>query len=303
MDTIQADEIIHQNLVQANASLGQLMAADVVILMAPMMMGVDDIVRAEIERLHENPTDGKAPSDHLAVILETGGGYIETVERIVSVFRRHYSRVSFIIPSFAYSAGTILALSGDEIHMDYYSVLGPIDPQFSTEDGDTIPGMGYLAKYNELLETINTCPAGEEGSIRAELSFLLKKFDPAKLFHIEQSIEHAEALIESWLPAYKFKNWATTETNGAKVTLKMKRERAKKIARVLGDAKKWHSHGRGISMAELESDRIGLKVNDFGADAVLNNHVRHYHGLFTDFVRKLGMESAIHTRFGVRRVR
>jgi len=55
---------------------------------------------------------------------------METIERIVAVMRNHYESVSFIIPNFAFSAGTVLALSGDEIYMDYYSVLGHIDPQY-----------------------------------------------------------------------------------------------------------------------------------------------------------------------------
>ncbi len=49
---------------------------------------------------------------------------------MVSVMRKHYKEVSFIVPSHAYSAGTVLVLSGDKIYMDYYSVLGPIDPQY-----------------------------------------------------------------------------------------------------------------------------------------------------------------------------
>ncbi|WP_414521440.1 SDH family Clp fold serine proteinase, partial [Umezakia ovalisporum] len=65
---------------------------------------------------------------HLLVILETEGGSIETTERIADVFRHHYplGEVSFLIPNFAMSAGTILVMSGDRILMDYYSVLGPI---------------------------------------------------------------------------------------------------------------------------------------------------------------------------------
>jgi ClpP class serine protease len=55
------------------------------------------------------------------------------VERIVSVFRKHYDIVEYVVPNYAYSASTILVLSGDEIYLDYYSVLGPIDPQMEDE--------------------------------------------------------------------------------------------------------------------------------------------------------------------------
>jgi len=51
-------------------------------------------------------------------VLTTGGGSIEVVQRIVDVFRQHYTLVDFIVPNYAYSAGTVLAMSGDAIYMD-----------------------------------------------------------------------------------------------------------------------------------------------------------------------------------------
>ena len=143
MDTIGADDLVELALTTANEQLGTHLDGDVLFLCAALDFGVDDFIRDEVERLAE----GKEKKDKLAVILETPGGFIETVERIVSVFRKHYAIVDFYIPNFSYSAGTVLALSGDEIYMDYYSVLGPIDPQFRTESGRQAPGMGYIAKY------------------------------------------------------------------------------------------------------------------------------------------------------------
>ena len=272
--------------------------ADVFVLCSPLDWGLDGIVRDEIENIAESENK-KAK---LAVVLETSGGFIESVERIVAVFRRHYDIIEFIIPNFAYSAGTVLALSGDEIYMDYYSVLGPIDPQFMTESGKQVPGMGYIAKYRELLALINKVPDDQVSTVKAELSFLLKKFDPAEIFRVEQSIEHSKSLLTSWLPRFKFKNWRKTETRGIDVTHEIKVQRAAQIAEVLGNAERWHSHGRGISMNDLEGDDIGLKTQDFGADPHLNGLVRHYYGLFRDYMAKLGCASAIHTRNRLRRI-
>ena len=193
-------------------------------------------------------------------------------------------------------------MSGDEIHMDYYSVLGPIDPQYQTENGEYVPGMGYLAKFQELVEAVNSTHLGEEHTTRAELAILIKKFDPAKLFHIEQSIAHAKSLLRDWLPKYKFKDWKSTETRGSLVEADDRAQRAEEIANVLGDAKRWHSHGRGISIRELGSDEIKLKIKNFGDDEKINTDVRHYHGLFVDYMNKRGMRGAVHTIRGVRRV-
>jgi ClpP class serine protease len=53
--------------------------------------------------------------------------------------------------------------------MDYYSILGPIDPQMDTREG-YMPGMGYLAKFNELMDTINT--TADAAKTRAEMAYL-----------------------------------------------------------------------------------------------------------------------------------
>jgi len=303
MDAINSDALISFALEDANFKLGRLLNADVFALKAPMMPPVDDMVRVEIEGIKERNSKSK---ERLVVIVETNGGFAETVERIVSAFRRHYSIVEFIIPNYAYSAGTLLVLSGDEIYMDYYSVLGPIDPQYQSENGESVPSMGYLAKFQELLETVNSPPTAADGTekkVTAELALLVKKFDPAKLFHIEQSIAHAKSLLRDWLPKYKFKDWNKTTTQGLDVSDVDRQARAEKIAETLGNAQRWHSHGRGISIRELGSDEIKLQIKNFGDDPKLNAAIRQYHGLFIDYLLRKGMRGALHSApRGIRRV-
>lgn len=53
--------------------------------------------------------------DNLDLILETPGGFAEVVEDIVGLIRNKYESVGVIIPGWAKSAGTIFAMSGDEI--------------------------------------------------------------------------------------------------------------------------------------------------------------------------------------------
>ncbi|MEZ5785831.1 MAG: hypothetical protein R3D62_04970 [Xanthobacteraceae bacterium] len=237
----------------------------------------------------------------MLVIVETTGGYIETVERIVSVFRMHYNTVEFVVPNYAYSAGTILVLSGDEIYMDYYSVLGPIDPQLEGDDGYSLPGLGYLAKYEELISLINN-PEVDPKATRAELAYLISKFEPAKLFLIEQSIEHAQQLLRDWLPKYKFKNWIEKETSKQPVTPEDRQRRANEIATVLGNVQRWHSHGRGISIRELASEEIKLKVINYGENEDWNRNISNYYGLFIDYLGKRGFSGGLHSRRGVRRL-
>ncbi|MCC7482930.1 MAG: ATP-dependent Clp protease proteolytic subunit, partial [Hyphomicrobiales bacterium] len=118
MDTINSNELVEVTLRQGNQHLGTLFKSDVLFLKSGMRQPVDDAVKDEIEEIKR--LDKKSQSK-IVVIVETSGGYVETVERIVSVFRQHYKTVEYVIPNHAYSAGTVLVMSGDEIHMDYYS--------------------------------------------------------------------------------------------------------------------------------------------------------------------------------------
>lgn len=296
MEGINVDQLTSNVLIGLNAELGGKMNGHCVFVNCGMEPPLDDEFRVVIEEL----CSAENKNSHLICMLETRGGYMETVERLVSIMRTHYGTVSFVVPNFAYSAGTVLALSGDSIYMDYYSVLGPIDPQYQDSEGkQLLPGVGYLSKFNELINKIND-PNTESS---AELAYLVKNFDPAKLFHIEQAVNHGESLITEWLPKYKFKNWVKTKTKKKKVTPKMKTKRAQAIAEVLGDAKKWHSHGRGIPMKELRSDNINLEIDDFGSDPDLNRLIRNYHGLCVDYYsNKSGISGYIHSSEGYRRV-
>jgi hypothetical protein len=300
MDTVNTSQLGIAVLGNMNIEIGNKLDGEVIMIRCPIQAPLDDQFRIVVEHFKQKP----ACKDRLIVILETNGGHIETVKRLVDVMRRHFSEVYFVVASYAYSAGTVLALSGDKIFMDYYSVLGPIDPQYADDNGEALlPGAGYLAKFEELVDRINRSKAKGPNANKAELAYLIKRFDPAKLFHIEQAIEHGQALIEEWLPKYKFKNWSTTATTGKPVTLAMKRTRAKQIAKTLGDATKWHSHGRGISMTELMHDDIKLLIDDFGSDNDLSSKIRNYHGLAVDFARQQQVRGFIHTQDGgLRRV-
>ena len=125
--------------------------------------------------------------------------------------------VDFLIPSHAMSAGTILAMSGDAIHMDYYSVLGPIDPQVENQEGRLIPALGYLIRYEDLLEKANS------GNITAAELNILLNFDQGDLYRFTQARDLSISLLEEWLVKYKFKDWTTTETHGDPVSLEMKK--------------------------------------------------------------------------------
>jgi len=142
-----------------------------------------------------------------------------------------------LIPDYAMSAGTVLALSGDAIHMDYYSVLGPIDPQVRRgNSGGFVSALGYLEQYNRLIEKSKQAALTD-----AEINYLCDKFDPGELYEYEQARELSIDLLKKWLVDYKFKNWTTTAGRKLPVTREIKEERATLIASLLNDTRRWHS--------------------------------------------------------------
>jgi hypothetical protein len=249
----------------------------------------DDLIRDQVE-------DIPGKRQNLLVILETDGGSIETTERIADTLRHHYpvGEIAFLVPNYAMSAGTILVMSGDRILMDYYAVLGPIDPQIENLHGQYVPALGYLEKYDELVRKSKT----RAGLSQAELAFLLDKFDPAELYRFEQAREHSVDLLQRWLVKYKFKNWRTTQSRGLPVTNEMKLKRAKEIAKKLNAPSRWRSHGRGLSIEVVRKD-LNLVVEDFGTDpglSELNRRLRSYYRLLQDYIFRTRRAAVVHTR-------
>lgn len=278
------NEVIENQLSGALRRLEEIHQADAMVYMGPIANGIDDMLRHAVESL---PNRNKK----LLFLLETGGGSIEVAERIVTVLRHHYEEVDFLVPNFAYSAGTILAMSGDSIWMDYYSVLGPIDPQVNKVGVGWVPALGYLHRYEELVQK------AKEGTITsAEISYLCERFDPAELHSFEQAREQTVSLLQEWLVQWKFKDWHITEGRKTPVTDKMKQDRAQEIAHNLNNTKRWHSHGRGISRRVL-ADELKLKIEDIDdSKNGLADAVRSYYKLLRDFLSRLNAVAVIHSR-------
>ena len=281
---VTANEFVEEQLHERLRALEQAFESHALSLSGPLYLGVDDILRTRIEKSCKK----QPASNKLVVVLTTGGGYLEPVQRMVATLRRHYEIVDFVIPNYAYSAGTVFALSGDAIHMDYYSRLGPIDPQVESSSGIMVSALGHLEKFNALIAKAN------KGKISAaEVQLLIEGFDQGELYYYEQARDLSIAAIEEWLVKYKFKNWERTETRKRKVTPAMKKARAKWIGEQLNNTKKWHSHGYGISMEVLRRD-LKLMIDDFGANENIASKVSSYHDLLSDYMAKRSSRGVVH---------
>jgi len=73
-----------------------------------------------------HPTHADVPID---LLVHRPGGLALSAVQIARPIRRHRGKVTVIVPHYAMSAGTLIALAADEIVMSEDAVLGPVDPQ------------------------------------------------------------------------------------------------------------------------------------------------------------------------------
>ncbi len=71
-------------------------------------------------------TDPTVPID---LIIHTPGGLVLASEQIARALSRHPAEVTVMVPHYAMSGGTLIALAADRILMAPSAVLGPVDPQ------------------------------------------------------------------------------------------------------------------------------------------------------------------------------
>lgn len=277
------DSTVHDILNDRLAKLEVHFDADVIFYYGPIANSLEKPFRDFIEDLKADAVK----HDTLCIILNTPGGSAETVEKLVKTTRHHYQEVYFIVPDAAYSAGTIFCMSGDKIFMDYSSSLGPIDPQVFNGK-NWVPALGYLDKVEEMIAK------SAAGTLTNAEMIMLREQDLAMLRRHEQARELTVALLKDWLVNYKFKNW-NTHRDGTPVTNTQKEDRAKDIAKVLGDNKLWHSHGRSIGVEAL-THLLKLKIEDYSNDAVLKPLIRDYNDLICQYIVRSGSDVFLHSR-------
>jgi ClpP class serine protease len=63
------------------------------------------------------------------IVLHTPGGLVLAASQIAKALAEHDGPVRAIVPHYAMSGGTLIALAADEINVDPHAALGPVDPQ------------------------------------------------------------------------------------------------------------------------------------------------------------------------------
>lgn len=91
----------------------------------PLMRYIDiDDAQTVLKAIRQTP-----PGRGIEIVLHTPGGLVLAASQIAQALRDHDGRVTAVVPHYAMSGGTLIALAADEIVLDHHSALGPVDPQ------------------------------------------------------------------------------------------------------------------------------------------------------------------------------
>jgi len=180
-------------------------------------------------------------SKEVDVLLHSPGGRPDATERLVELLRNHFEEVNFLIPHSAYSAATMLALSGDSIILHPSAVLGPIDPQING-----IPARAIKRSFEKIKEKLN-----KEGS-EALLPYipLIEKYSLELLELCEDSEKLSTELVTDWLKKYMFKE----ERNG--------NEKIQKAVKYFSNYDEHLIHTRPLSIKKLSKLELNIKPAD-----------------------------------------
>jgi len=135
--------------------------------------------------------DGK----EIDILLHSPGGRPDATERIVGILRNKFDRVHFLIPHSAYSAATMLALSGNSITLHPSATLGPIDPQING-----IPARSIKRGFERVKEIMKN--EGPE-ALPAYIP-LIEKYSLDLLELCDDSEKLSKELVTNWLTQYMF---------------------------------------------------------------------------------------------------
>ncbi len=84
------------------------------------------------------------PDQPIDLVIHTPGGLVLAAVQIAYALREHRGKTTVIVPHYAMSGGTLIALAADEILMDPHAVLGPVDPQLQIPELGVVPAASVL---------------------------------------------------------------------------------------------------------------------------------------------------------------
>ena len=199
-------------------------------------------------------------SKGLLLVLHTPGGMAEAAQTIVDYLRSKFSAIDVLVPTYAMSAGTMIALGCDRVVMGKQSQLGPTDPQLIVGNR-AFSAHSIVEQFEEAKTEISGNP-----TLAHAWAPVLRSFGPALLQEARKSISYGVTLVRDWLEQYMF-----AERDDAA-------SQAKDVAAHFG-GNQHGSHGRRINRDEAKQQH--LEVIDLEDDQDLQEEVLTLYHLST----------------------
>lgn len=187
------------------------------------------------------------------LIINSPGGDGNVAEKMITMCRQRFTKsFKVIVPNFAKSAATMIALGSDKILMGYLAELGPIDPQLGNPiAGGFIPARSFI----DGLEMIRTkIKSGDPVQMYLPM---LAQIRPEIIAQCQSAIDGSREFAEKWLK---------------ECMLKDNHAQAKEVAKRLSEGEKYKSHGKVIDYNEAH-DVLKLNVEKIAPDSDLWNNI------------------------------
>ena len=199
-------------------------------------------------------------SKGLLLVLHTPGGMAEAAQTIVDYLRSKFSAIDVLVPTYAMSAGTMIALGCDRVVMGKQSQLGPTDPQLIVGNR-AFSAHSIVEQFEEAKAEISGNP-----TLAHAWAPVLRSFGPALLQEARKSISYGETLVRDWLEQYMFSERDDPASQ------------AKEVAAHFG-GNQHGSHGRRINRDEVKQQHV--EVMDLEDDQDLQEEVLTLYHLST----------------------
>src|SRR5918992_2391249 len=130
----------------------------------PIVRYIDiDDAESVLRAIQETPDE-----QPIEIILHTPGGIVLAASQIASALADHPGRVTAVVPHYAMSGGTMIALAADEIVLDQHSALGPVDPQLGKYPAASIVAAAKAAGEHDD-ETLILADLGRKALVQVKI--------------------------------------------------------------------------------------------------------------------------------------
>ena len=197
----------------------------------------------------------------LSLVIHTPGGDMASTETMIDYLRSKFGYVEAIVPVYAMSGGTMIALSSNRIVLGRQSQLGPIDAQ--------LPVSGGFVSAASILDQFNTArkEISEDRDAAIVWAPILQTMGPSLLSQAQNALELGQQIAESCLATHMFQGRSDSQ------------ERAQEVAGYFNSEEVHLHHGRRIGLEECAD--VGLTVEPLEDDQALQDEVLTAYHLLT----------------------